>query len=177
MQYRRSDIAGASYFFTANLAERHKRLLVEHIGALRQAVKMVKQRHPFHIDAMVVLSDHLHTVWTLPAGDKDYPARWMLIKTAFSRQINKSEWRSQSRISKCERGIWQRRYWEHLIRDARDFIRHVDYIYYNPVKHGYTARASEWPYSSIHRYISSGIIGKNWGVDDTVTRKGEYGEF
>jgi len=177
MQYRRTDRTGATYFFTANLAERHKCLLVEYINELRLVVKMVKQRHPFEIDAMVVLPDHIHTTWTLPEGDKDYPTRWMLIKTAFSRHINTGERRNQSRISKRERGIWQRRYWEHLIRDEQDYICHVDYIHYNPVKHGYITKASEWQYSSIHRYIKSGLIDEDWGADKEVMRDGDYGEF
>ena len=103
--------------------------------------------------------------------------RWMLIKTAFSRHIQKGERRSQSRISKRGRGIWQRRYWEHLIRDEQDYIRHVEYIHHNPVRHGYTAKASDWPYSSIHRFIKSGMIDKNWGVKNTVLTDGDYGEF
>ena len=177
MQYRRTDITGASYFFTANLAERHKRLLVENIEVLREAVKTVKQRHPFEIDAMVVLPDHIHALWTLPQGDQDYPTRWMLIKTSFSRQINKGERRNQSRIAKHERGIWQRRYWEHLIRDERDYIHHVDYIHYNPVKHGHVTKASEWPYSSIHRYIKSCMIDEDWGADRIARTERGYGEF
>ena len=177
MQYRRTDITGASYFFTANLAEWHKRLLVEHIDVLRQAVKLAQQRHPFEIDAIVILPDHIHTLWTLPEGDKDYPTRWMLIKTAFSRQIKNGERRNQSRVAKRERGIWQRRYWEHLIRDEQDYLRHVEYIHYNPVKHGYATKATQWPYSSIHRYIKSGVIDEHWGADEMVMRDEDYGEL
>ena len=116
-------------------------------------MKKVKQQHPFDIDAMVVLPDHVHTMWTLPKGDADYPKRWMLMKSEFSRRIPKGEYRRKSRINKGERGIWQRRYWEHLIRDERDYEQHVNYIHYTPVKHGYVERAVEWKYSSIHRYI------------------------
>ena len=177
MQYRRTDITGTTYFFTTNIAERHKSLLVDHIDVLRQAVKMVKQQHPFEIDAMVVLPDHLHTIWTLPPGDCDYPTRWMLFKAAFSRQINKGERRNKSRISKNERGIWQCRYWEYLIRYERDCIHHVDYIHYNPVKHGFITKASLWPYSSIHRYIKSGLIHENWGANNMVLENGDFGEF
>ena len=151
MRYRRTDVAGATYFFTVNLAERHRTLLTEHIALLRTVMHGVKQRHPFHIDAMVILPDHLHCVWTLPQGDADYPLRWTLIKAGFSRRIPKTEWRNVSRVDKGERGVWQRRYWEHLIRDERDYARHVDYIHFNPVKHGYVQRAADWPYSSIHR--------------------------
>ena len=177
MQYRRTDISGATYFFTTNLAERHKALLIDHFDQLRQAIRKVKQQHPFTIDAMVVLPDHIHTIWTLPENDKDYPTRWMLIKAAFSRSINQGERRNQSRLAKHERGIWQRRYWEHLIRDEQDYIHHVDYIHYNPVKHGYINRAADWPYSSIHRYIRSGMLDKDWGTNKMVVRSGDYGEF
>jgi putative transposase len=99
----------------------------------------------------------------LPEGDSDYSTRWALIKAGFSRQGPATEWRRPSRIEKGERGLWQRRYWEHLIRDERDYERHVDYIHYNPVKHGYVAHASDWPYSSIHRYIAAGVMTKDWG--------------
>jgi len=163
MQYRRARIDGGTYFFTVNLAERHRSLLVEYIDVLRQVVGMVKDRHPFIIDAMVVLPEHLHAVWTLPPDDQDYPRRWMLIKAGFSRQISHGERRSCSRMSKGERGIWQRRYWEHCIRDEDDFARHVEYIHFNPVKHGLVSRASDWPYSSIHRAIEAGIVEPDWG--------------
>ena len=122
------------------------------------------QRHPFTIDAIVVLPEHLHALWTLPEDDNDYATRWMLIKTAFSRQIPKGEYRTASRKKKGERGIWQRRYWEHLIRDERDYKHHVEYIHYNPVKHGYVNCPSDWEYSSIHRFIANGMIDQNWGV-------------
>jgi len=95
----------------------------------------------------------------------------------YCQQINKGERRNQSRIAKHERGIWQRRYWEHLIRDEQDYLHHVDYIHYNPVKHGYIANASDWPYSSIHRYIKSGMIDEDWGVDRIARTEGGYGEF
>ena len=163
MQYRRTDIAGGTYFFTVNLAERKRRLLIDQSDVLRKVIRQVKQNHPFIIDAMVVLPDHLHMLWTLPQGDCDYPTRLMLIKTGFSRLIEKGEYRSASRQAKGERGIWQRRYWEHLIRDERDYANHVDYIHYNPVKHGHVERASTWQYSSIHRYIRAGLMERDWG--------------
>jgi REP element-mobilizing transposase RayT len=117
MRYRRADVTGGTYFFTVNLAERSRTLLVDHVDTLRQVVRLVKAKHPFHIDAMVILPDHLHAVWTLPPGDCDYPTRWMLIKASFSRRIPAGERRNKSRMTKGERGIWQRRYWEHVIRD------------------------------------------------------------
>lgn len=165
MRYRRANVAGATYFFTVNLADRRTGLLVEHVDALREALQRIKRAHPFRIDAMVVLPDHLHALWTLPPGDADFATRWMLIKAGFSRQIPPSERRTPSRVSKGERGIWQRRYWEHLIRDERDFARHVDYVHFNPVKHGLVKRAVEWPHSSIHRYVRLGAVNPDWASD------------
>ena len=162
MRYRRANVAGGTYFFTVNLAERKRTLLVEHVDVLRTVIQKVKARHPFHIDAMVVLPDHLHALWTLPEGDCDYPTRWMLIKAGFSRQLPKGELPSESRRAKGERGIWQRRYWEHLIRDDRDFERHADYIHYNPVKHGYVKRVVDWPFSTFHREVKRGNYPSNW---------------
>ena len=175
MRYRRTDVAGATYFFTVNLAERHRTLLTDHIATLRTVMRGVKQRHPFHIDALVILPDHLHCVWTLPEGDADYPLRWTLIKAGFSRRLPKTERRNSSRVDKGERGVWQRRYWEHMIRDEGDHARHVDYIHYNPVKHGYVSRAADWPYSSIHRYIAAGTLTRDWDVGEGE-EGGKFGE-
>jgi putative transposase len=164
MRYKRIFVKGGTYFFTVNLAERQRTLLTDHADILRSVMRKVKARHPFAIDAIVILPDHIHALWTLPKDDCDYPARWMLIKTGFSRQIPKGESVSRSRMSKGERGIWQRRYWEHLIRDENDFARHTDYIHYNPVKHGYVSRPSDWQFSSIHRYIADGRLNPDWAA-------------
>jgi putative transposase len=167
--YRRVRMAGGSYFFTVTLAERHRSLLTDHIDVLREAFRLVLKAHPFLIDAVVVLPDHLHAVWTLPAGDHDFSMRWRQIKSAFSRAMDKGEPVSGSRSRKKERGIWQRRFWEHALRDDDDFARHVDYIHYNPVKHGYVEAVTEWPYSSFHQYVRRGIYPKGWagaGVSD-----------
>ena len=163
--YRRSDIAGASYFFTVNLADRSQALLTEHIALLRNAFEYTLELHPFTVDAIVILPDHLHAIWTLPAGDVDFALRWRLIKTVFSRGLPNGEHRSASRQSKGERGIWQRRYWEHLIRDEADFARHVDYIHINPVKHGLVERVADWPNSSFHRYVKAGMLPMDWAGD------------
>jgi putative transposase len=165
MQYRRAFVPGGTYFFTVNLLDRKKSLLIDYVEQLKQSIHIVKQRHPFHIDAMVVLPEHLHAIWTLPDNDVDYPKRWRLIKSGFSRTIPKNERIHRSRQNKHERAIWQRRYWEHLIRDELDFKRYVDYIHYNPVKHGYVDGAVEWQYSSIHKFIRDGVIDEHWGVE------------
>ena len=158
MRYRRSNVSGGTYFFNVNLANRSSGLLVERIDLLRDAVRTVKQRHPFRIFAWVVLPEHMHAIWGMPSNDVDLSKRWMLIKQHFSQAVEQGETIGASRRSKGERGIWQRRFWEHLIRDEQDLAQHVDYIHTNPVKHGYVARASDWPYSSIHRYIKQGCL-------------------
>ncbi|WP_027858639.1 REP-associated tyrosine transposase [Marinobacterium jannaschii] len=176
MQYRRSTQAGACYFFTVNLADRRQDLLVRHIDLLRAAFTKVKRRYPFHIDAAVVLPDHLHTLWTLPEGDADFAKRWRLIKVAFSRELPQDEQISASRRYKGERGIWQRRYWEHLIRDEQDFRNHLDYIHFNPVKHGWVNRCTDWPYSSFHRYVANGFLSEDWGVEESFDQGLCFGE-
>ena len=123
--YRRYRIDGGTYFFTVNLAERQRSLLTERIDALREAFRVVKNAHPFVIDAVVVLPEHLHTIWTLPQGDADFSLRWRQIKSAFSSAIEKDERISNSRLRKQERGVWQRRFWEHAIRDEEDFKRKI----------------------------------------------------
>lgn len=176
MRYRRSDIKGGTYFFTVNLQNRNSRLLVDKIDVLRTVINQVKQRHRFKVDAMVVLPEHLHAMWTLPVDDYDYATRWMLIKSGFSRQIPKHESISISRQSKGERGIWQRRYWEHCIRNQEDYEKHVDYIHYNPVKHGYVKRAVEWPFSTIHEFIKKGVLNPDWGYSEDCVKGEQFGE-
>lgn len=175
MNYRRADVEGGCYFFTLNLADRKKTLLTDEIDSLRSIINQVKSKHPFMLDAMVIMPDHLHALMTLPKDDKDYPTRWMLIKAGFSRAIPKTENISPSRHKKGERGIWQRRYWEHLIRSNDDYEKHVNYIHYNPVKHGYVSRAADWPYSTIHRYIEKGVIAHDWGYNSDHESQ-DYGE-
>jgi putative transposase len=174
MRYRRAHAPGGTYFFTVNLAERNRRLLVEHVDTLRDVMRGVRERHPFRIDAIVILPDHLHALWTLPEDDADFAARWSLIKAGFSRRVPPGERVSPSRAGKRERGIWQRRYWEHQIRDDDDYARHVDYIHWNPCKHGHASRPADWPHSSFHRYVEAGILVPDWGVDDMAD--GPYGE-
>jgi putative transposase len=149
--YRRAFEGGRTWFFTVNLLDRKSGLLVEHVDALREAVRERRQGFPFEIDAMVVLPDHLHAVWTLPEGDCDFPVRWYLIKMRFSKAVPKGEPLDATRQVRRERGIWQRRYWEHMIRDERDLTRHIDYCWFNPVKHGLVENVEDWPYSSFHR--------------------------
>ena len=174
--YRRNWVPGGSYFFTVNLADRSSRLLVDNVDALRAAFREVRRRHPFAVEAIVVLPDHLHCILTLPPGDADFATRMKTIKALFSRSLPKDERRSRSRITKGERGIWQRRYWEHTLRDEGDWERHVDYIHFNPVKHGHAERVSDWPYSSFHRFVRLGMRPADWGGGAPVMKEGGFGE-
>ena len=165
--YRRYRVPGACYFFTVNLLERFPNdRLVRHVDRLREAVHIVRRARPFNIDAWVVLPDHLHAVWTLPPDDDDFSTRWRLIKTRFARAFDHKEKRSVVRKANGERGIWQRRFWEHFIRDERDYGAHLDYLHYNPVKHGYVAKVLDWPYSSFSRYVQRGIYSKDWSCGE-----------
>ncbi len=161
--YRRAKFEGCLFFFTVVLAERRSTLLVDEIGRLRRSYRSIQRRQPFETIAICVLPDHLHAVWALPIGDTNFPARWSLIKSGFSRGLGPSPSRSTSKVAKREKGIWQRRYWEHAIRDEADLERHVDYIHYNPVKHGHVAQVSDWPHSSFHRYVAQGLLTPDWG--------------
>jgi putative transposase len=156
--YRRSRIEGATFFFTVNLFDRASGLLVSHIEELRE----VRRLRRFDIDAWVVLPDHMHCIWTLPDGDCDFPGRWRAIKTTFSKSLPDIEHRSPAMIRRGERGIWQRRYWEHTIRDDADYRAHMDYVHFNPVKHGLVETAKDWPYSSFRRCVEAGFYPENW---------------
>lgn len=161
--YRRAWQPGGTWFFTVNLLRRRENdLLVRHVDVLRQIVARVRGRHPFTIHGWVVLPDHLHCVISLPDGDTDFATRWRLIKVGFSKALAKTEHRSATRVRRGERGIWQRRYWEHLIRNEADFVAHMDYVHINPVKHGHTLRAADWPYSTFHRLVASGEYPMDW---------------
>ena len=148
--YVRPRVSGASVFFTVTLQDRGGQLLVDEVARLREAVAVTRAERPFQIDAFVVLPDHLHCVWTLPEGETDFSTRWRLIKTRFSRGLPMGA-RRASHERRHERGIWQRRFWEHHIRSEADFAAHVQYCWINPVKHGLVQRPEDWPYSSIHR--------------------------
>jgi putative transposase len=173
--YRRAKIEGGIFFFTVILADRSSDLLVREIDRLRRAYREAKAKQPFENEAICILPDHLHVLWSLPAGDSEFASRWMRIKANFSRGLPASAARSASKVAKREKGIWQRRYWEHAIRDDADFERHVDYIHYNPVKHRLVSRVADWPHSSFHRYVERGILPADWGGDATDTA-GQFGE-
>jgi putative transposase len=172
--YRRAFVPGGSWFFTVNLLERRQTLLVDHIAILRDAVATTRQKHPFAIDAFVVLPDHIHAIWTLPPDDADFSTRRRLIKSRFAKALPKRERLSSVRVARNERGIWQRRFWEHLIRDEADYARHVEYCYINPVKHGLVTRVRDWPHSSFHRDVRAEIVPLDWAGE--VEQDSAFGE-
>ncbi|MBC7752069.1 MAG: transposase [Candidatus Saccharibacteria bacterium] len=177
--YRRSHTTGGTYFFTLVAFKRRTILCDEPIRrALRTAIHEVRQSLPFEIDAWVMLPDHLHTIWTLPENDANFGKRWGLIKRSVSRSCPEYtipfEELSLSNVKRNEAGIWQRRFWEHQIQNEDDFSKHMDYIHFNPVKHGYVKRAVDWPYSTFHRHMNSGVYMKDWGTNDDDD--GEFGE-
>ncbi|MGC2456444.1 MAG: transposase [Gallionellaceae bacterium] len=166
-EYRRAYIPGATYFFTV-ATHRRQPLLTDprYRESLRNAINRVRSGMSFEIAAWVLMPDHLHTVWQLPPDDKDFSLRWSLIKQHVTRDCVMwlpQQNRSPSRERRGEGGLWQRRFWEHLVRDELDFSRHLDYIHYNPVKHGYVSNVAEWPYSTFHRYVKQGVYPVDWG--------------
>lgn len=166
MQYRRAFTAGGSYFFTLVTYNRKPIFATaEAVEVLREAFRSVRKSRLFEIDAIVVMPDHLHCIWTLPPDDADFATRWRLIKSAFTKHCAPALRTIPNRVraAKQEQAVWQRRYWEHLIRDETDFSNHVDYIHYNPVKHGLVASPQDWPYSSFSRHVEAGIYLPDWG--------------
>lgn len=183
--FRRAKAEGATYFFTVNLAQRGDTLLVDSIDALREAYAQTVKDHPVHCDAMVVLPDHLHAVWTLPRGDRNFSIRWGAIKARFSILMRRAGFTPPPPIGwanggvnpalrrKGEVGLWQPRFWEHMIRDEADYRAHVEYCWGNPVKHGLVEQPTDWVFSSIHRDIRAGLVSSEWrgGQND-----GDFGE-
>lgn len=166
-QYRRARIPGGSFFFTVVAARRQPILTDEPVRlALRQAIQIVRRERPFRIDGWVLLPDHLHAVWTMPVDD-DYATRWRLIKSQVTHRLGDA-WRNPlvmtaRRRTKSQGSIWQHRYWERWLRDDEDVRRHLDYLHFNPVKHGLVHRVEDWPWSSFHRYVADGIYPNDWG--------------
>ena len=167
-EYRRSLIPGGSFIFT--LVTYSRAPLFSNPQArnlLHSAWVKVQTNHPFTIDAVCLLPEHIHCIWTLPEGDVDYSTRWKEIKRTFTlaylAEIGPGAMRNESRQAHGEAAIWQRRFWEHTLRDEQDYNRHVDYIHYNPVKHGLVKRVQDWPWSSFHRFVEMGYYEKDWG--------------
>jgi putative transposase len=175
-RYIRTFVPGATYFFTVTLADRESQLLVAEIQRLRSAYATVQRRHPFDTLAVCVMPDHLHALWQLPPGDADFPLRWQQIKRGFSQGLAQPTALSDSQVARGERGIWQRRFWEHQIRNEEDLARHVDYIHFNPVKHACVQQVRDWPYSSFHRWVQRGDLPEAWGLVEAAASEAQYGE-
>ncbi len=173
--YRRNFVPGGTYFFTVTLQDRKANLLTQYIDHLRQAFRKVRIDHSFQIDAIVILPEHLHTIWTLPDNDADYPGRWRAIKSQFTRSL-KQQGLALKFNSRGVSNVWQARFWEHTIKDAEDLQRHIDYLHYNPVKHGLTVNVSDWPHSSFHRYVKTGLLPPDWGTEPSHQPTTQFGE-
>ena len=170
--YRRAKLPGGTYFLTQVTHHRQSWLISDTARlALRAAITHVRQTYPFSIDAFVLLPDHFHCLWTLPKEDSDLSTRLRLIKTfvtkRYGEQLGINADISTSRQKRFERNLWQRRFWEHLIRDERDFAKHCDYIHYNPVRHQLCPLPQDWQFSTIHRFTAQGIYPPNWGISET----------
>lgn len=161
-EYRRVRHPGGLHFFTVTLLRRSGNdLLTRHIDVLRHSVRQVRSAHPFSVHAWVVLPDHLHCVLEFPYGEANHALRWRLIKAHFARALPADEFRSDTR-RRGQHGIWQRRYWERPIRDEADYRAHLDYVHFDPVKHGLVDRVRDWPYSTFHRWVDRRVYPVDW---------------
>ena len=174
VRYRRNLVPGGTFFFPVTLRDRRASSLVDHIDLLREAFHRARNERPFAMDAIVVLPDHLHAIWTLPPSDADFSGRWKRIKSNFTRNAVRAGVPA-SRNARGEYDLWQRRFWEHKVRDDADFERCANYIHFNPVKHGLASAPTDWKYSSLHRYIRDGVLPQDWGGDGAAL-EGEFGE-
>ena len=169
MRYRRIRIEGETYFFTLVTEGRRKILTnTSSVALLDEAIEKIRSRHPFELIAQVVLPDHLHAMWSLPEGDANFSMRWRLIKETFTRNYVKRHGApevSAERRARGEHAIWQHRFWEHVIRDDRDFYTHLDYIHLNPVHHGLVAAAADWPHSTFRDWVAREVYEPAWGSD------------
>lgn len=159
---------GTTWFFTVVTHQRQPLLCLERTRIdLREIIEAIRSLHPFEVEAWVLIPDHLHSIWTLPQGDSNYSTRWGLIKSQFSKRTRETFHReallTDSRKRRRESTIWQRRFWEHQIRDEKDFKAHCDYIHYNPVKHGLVTAPRDWPYSTFHKFVKEGTYSEDWG--------------
>jgi putative transposase len=172
-EYRRNRVPGGTYFFTVNLANRRSDLLVREVETLRGAIRAVRRATPFHIDACVILPDHMHCIWTLLEDDADFSGRWWDIKVRFSKALPNVE---PMRLARDGRGIWQKRFWDHTIRDDRDYRAHMDYVHFNPVKHGLVAHPADWPYSTFRKCVTLGFYDAAWAPADNEIISSGMGE-
>ena len=173
VHYRRNRQAGGTYFFTINLYDRNSNLLIENIDLLKEVIKKVHQNMPYKQEAFVVLPEHIHAIWTLPINDNNYPVRWRYIKTYFTQGLLQKNY-PLKKNRKGEYFVWQKRYWEHTIKNTKDYVSHINYIHYNPVKHGLVTSPKDWPYSTFHQFVRERKLSESWGEVDN--NHGYYGE-
>ncbi len=169
--FRRALVPSGTFFFTVVTYKRRQILTKpESLKILRNVIHEVKQLLPFSIDGWVLLPNHIHCIWSLPEGDFNFSKRWGMIKAIFSKRakgfLHKEELMTDTKRKYREATIWQRRFWEHMIRDEDDFNKHMNYIHYNPVKHGLVTSVKDWPYSTFHRCVKSGFYQPDWGGDE-----------
>lgn len=179
--YRRANITGGTYFFTVVTYRRQSFLCDELVRtALREAIAETRILCPFTIDAWVLLPDHLHCIWTLPPDDADFGKRWAMIKRFVSKRCGQTllcdDWLSDSKRRRNEATVWQRRFWEHMICDETDYRRHMDYLHYNPVKHGLVKSVQDWQFSTFHRYVKEGVYSEDWCGRAGGQEDGDFGE-
>ncbi|MGZ8153369.1 MAG: REP-associated tyrosine transposase [Methylovulum sp.] len=179
--YRRVYVPGGLYFFTVKTFRNQHFLTDDDVrAALREGIELTRLSKPFDIVAWVLLPNHLHCIWRLPPDDADFSARWSIIKRTVTQccgeRLNRPEWLTARRRQRQQGTLWQHRFWDHLIRDEDDFNRHMDYILWNPVKHGFAAKVADWPYSSFHRLVRSGWYAENWGGNIAFNDSDEFGE-
>lgn len=179
--YRRANKKGGTYFFTVVTHRRQKFLCNDAVRiALRAGIRDVQQKYPFTIDGWVLLPNHLHCIWTLPEDDADFGMRWAMIKRFVTKQCGSGlycdDWMSESKRKRNESTLWQRRFWEHQIRDDADYETHMDYLHYNPVKHGLVKQVKDWPHSKFHRYVRDGAYDESWGDSYIENVETDFGE-
>lgn len=182
--YRRLRPPGGTFFFTLK-TERNAPIFADRrcVDLLGEVFRDTKSRWPFDVRAIVLLPDHLHSIWSLPPGDDKYSMRWGWLKKEFTQRYlaagGTEERTSVSRRRNRRRGVWQRRFWEHTIEDDDDFEAHFDYIHWNPVKHGYVSCPRDWLHSSFRRWVEAGVYNANWGCGQspsTVSKLQDVGE-
>jgi len=174
--YRRNRVVGGCYFFTVNLCDRKSDFLVRYVDCLRESFSDAQHKSFFTIDAIVILPEHLHAILSLPEGDDDFSSRWRLVKSNFTKKL-KHQNVSLFVNDRGEYNLWQKRFWEHTIQDEEDYSRHVDYIHYNPVKHGYAKQVVDWPYSSFHKFVKKGILTPDWSSNKPEPDATKFGEM
>lgn len=154
--YRHNRVPGQTFFFTVRLLDPRSTLLTDHISAFGEAIRQARIKRPFHVDAWVALPDHAHAIWTLPPGDDDCASRWRAVKIAFTKALSKS-----TRSTQPDVAIWQRHYLDYPVTCDAEYVRLVDYVHNDPIRHGFCSHGKDWPWSSLHRFMAAGLIARD----------------